>query len=48
MAVIIILHLFPMTQVNPLYDQSGITAVMGANLLFEMLCALPGVKYIKR
>ncbi len=33
-------------QVNPLYDPSGVTANMAANLLFEMLCVLPGVKYI--
>ena len=32
-------------QVNPLYDQGGATAIMAANLLFEMLCVLPGVKY---
>lgn len=32
-------------EVNPLYDQSGATANMAANLLFEMLCVLPGVKY---
>lgn len=34
-----------LVEVNPLFDQSGATAVMGANLLFEMLCVLPGVKY---
>ena len=39
-----LLHCAP--QVNPLYDQSGATAVMAANLLFEMLCVLPGVKYL--
>ena len=33
-------------QVNPLYDQSGGTALMAANILFEMLCVLPGVKYL--
>ena len=32
-------------QVNPLFDPSGATANMGANLLFEMLCVLPGVNY---
>ncbi|XP_064391222.1 guanidinobutyrase-like [Halichondria panicea] len=32
-------------EVNPLYDPSGVTANMAANLLFEMLCVLPGVKY---
>ncbi|XP_074831993.1 agmatinase, mitochondrial-like isoform X2 [Carettochelys insculpta] len=30
----------------PIYDASGNTAIMGANLLFEMLCVLPGVKTI--
>ena len=35
---------FPL-QVNPLYDPHGTTALMGANILFEMLCVLPGVKY---
>ena len=33
-------------QVNPLYDQNGGTALMAANILFEMLCVLPGVKYL--
>jgi len=32
-------------EVNPLFDPSGATANMGANLLFETLCVLPGVKY---
>ena len=32
-------------QVNPLFDPSGATTNMGANLLFEILCVLPGVKY---
>ena len=26
-------------------DHSGVTSLTGANLLFEMLCVLPGVKY---
>lgn len=34
-------------EVNPQYDKGGITALMGANLLYEMLCILPGVKYMK-
>ena len=34
-------------QVNPLFDPSGATANMAANLLFEMLCVLPGVDYIE-
>jgi guanidinobutyrase len=29
--------------VSPPYDPSGNTALIGANLLFEMLCVLPGV-----
>jgi arginase family enzyme len=33
-----------LVEVSPPYDPSGNTALTGANLLFEMLCALPGVK----
>jgi len=32
-------------EVSPPYDLSGNTALLGANLLYEMLCVLPGVKY---
>lgn len=32
-----------LTEVSPPYDTSGNTALLGANLLFEMLCVLPGV-----
>jgi guanidinobutyrase len=32
-----------LVEVSPPYDPSGNTALVGANLLFEMLCALPGV-----
>lgn len=32
-----------LVEVSPPYDPSGNTALLGANLLFEMLCALPGV-----
>ena len=32
-------------QVSPPYDVSGNTALTAANLLFEMLCVFPGVKY---
>ncbi|MEM7171923.1 MAG: agmatinase [Pseudomonadota bacterium] len=32
-----------LVEVSPPYDPSGNTAVLGANLLFEMLCTLPGV-----
>jgi guanidinobutyrase len=33
-----------LVEVSPPYDPSGNTALMGATLLYEMLCALPGVK----
>ncbi|ATA26284.1 agmatinase [Brenneria goodwinii] len=32
-----------LVEVSPPYDISGMTAQMGANLLYEMLCVLPGV-----
>jgi guanidinobutyrase len=32
-----------LVEVSPPYDTSGNTALTGANLLFEMLCILPGV-----
>ncbi|NWU72485.1 SPEB protein, partial [Pterocles burchelli] len=35
-----------LVEVAPMYDVSGITALLGANLLFEMLCVLPGVKTV--
>jgi len=34
-----------LVEVSPPYDTSGNTALVGANLLFELLCILPGVKY---
>jgi len=34
-----------LVEVAPQYDTSGNTALVGANLLFEMLCVLPGVEY---
>ncbi len=34
-----------LVEVAPVYDASGLTALTGANLLFEMLCVLPGVEY---
>ncbi|XP_041483444.1 guanidinobutyrase-like [Lytechinus variegatus] len=34
-----------LVEVSPAYDAAGTTALIGANLLFEMLCVLPGVKY---
>ncbi len=33
-----------LVEVSPLYDASGNTALTGANILFEILCVLPGVK----
>ena len=33
-----------LVEVSPPYDPSGNTALLAANLLFEMLCVLPGVK----
>ncbi len=32
-----------LVEVSPPYDPTGNTAVLGANLLYEMLCILPGV-----
>lgn len=34
-----------LVEVSPPYDISGMTAQMGANLLYEMLCVLHGVRY---
>ena len=34
-----------LVEVSPPYDPSGNTSLVGANLLFEMLCILPGVQY---
>jgi guanidinobutyrase len=34
-----------LVEVSPPYDPSGNTALTAANLLFEMLCVLPGVKF---
>jgi guanidinobutyrase len=34
-----------LVEVAPPYDSSGNTALLAANLLFEMLCVLPGVTY---
>ena len=33
------------TSAAPAYDASGNTSLVAANLLFEMLCALPGVEH---
>ena len=35
-----------LVEVSPIYDVSGTTAIAGANLLYEMLCVLPGVNYV--
>lgn len=32
-----------MVEVSPPYDTSGATAILAANLMYEMLCVLPGV-----
>lgn len=34
-----------LVEVAPPYDPTGNTALLGANLLYEMLCVLPGVAY---
>ena len=34
-----------LVEVSPPYDTSGNTALTGANILYEMLCILPGVAY---
>jgi guanidinobutyrase len=34
-----------LVEVSPPYDPYGQTAMLAANLLFEMLCVLPGVSY---
>ncbi|XP_075462186.1 guanidino acid hydrolase, mitochondrial-like [Ascaphus truei] len=35
-----------LVEVAPMYDLSGNTALTAANLLFEMLCTLPGVESV--
>lgn len=34
-----------LVEVSPPYDPFGTTALLGANLAFELLCVLPGVQY---
>ncbi|TXH38582.1 MAG: agmatinase, partial [Rhodospirillaceae bacterium] len=34
-----------LVEVAPPYDPQGNTSLLGANLLYEMLCVLPGVQY---
>lgn len=36
-----------LVEVSPPYDTSGNTALVAANLLYELLCSLPGVNYRK-
>ncbi len=36
-----------LVEVSPIYDTTGMTAITGANLLYEMLCVLPGVNYVQ-
>lgn len=33
-----------LVEVSPPYDTTGNTALLGANLLYEMLCVLPNVR----
>ena len=33
-----------LVEVAPPYDTTGNTSLLGANLLFELLCSLPGVE----
>lgn len=37
-----------LVEVSPPFDMSRNTSVVAANLLYEMLCVLPGVQYTKR
>lgn len=37
-----------LVEVSPPYDPLGTTALTAANLLYEMLCVLPGVSYAQR
>jgi len=32
-------------EVSPPYDTTGSTSILAANLLYEMLCVLPGVRF---
>ena len=34
-----------LVEVAPIYDTSGATSLTAANLVYEMLCVLPGVGY---
>jgi guanidinobutyrase len=35
---------FDLVEVAPAYDLSGATSLLAANLVYEMLCVLPGVE----
>ncbi len=37
-----------LVEVSPAYDASGNTALVAANILYEMLCVMPGVRYAER
>jgi guanidinobutyrase len=37
-----------LVEVSPPYDQSGMTSQLAANILYEMLCVLPGVRYTEK
>ncbi|XP_059170607.1 guanidinobutyrase-like [Physella acuta] len=37
-----------LVEVSPPYDPSGNTALLAANLLFELLCVVPGVKFYRQ
>jgi arginase family enzyme len=34
-----------LVEVSPPYDPAGNTALVAANLLYELLCSIPGVEY---
>ena len=36
-----------LVEVSPPFDLSRNTSVVGANLLYEMLCVMPGVNYVE-
>ena len=36
---------FDLVEVAPIYDSSGLTSLTASNLVYEMLCVLPGVSY---
>ena len=36
---------FDLVEVAPAYDLSGATSLLAANLIYELLCVLPGVEY---